>query len=197
METLEQLKSGDISINIDQSSDCISLLEIDVDSLAEYIVASSNSNGRHLIIGSGRTEIIGVKPDSFSSIFAQAKSLCSGVDVNLEFIPNIRGNHTLGVITVKPSIKLASVQGIVYELENNTPRLMSEPEILTKIGLGVDSELINSLAVDIASQSRIIESLQTEIKRASSYKGQWKSWVIGALFGFFISELLKLVFGLS
>ncbi|WP_417801186.1 hypothetical protein [Tenacibaculum sp.] len=197
METLEQLKNGDILTNIDHSSDCISLLEIGVDSLAEFIVASSNSNGRHLIIGLGRTEVFGVEPNSLRTIFAQAKSLCSGADVHLEFIPNIRGNYTLGVITVKPSTKLASVQGVVYELENNTPRLMSEPEILTKIGLGVDSELINSLAVDIASQSRIIENLQTEIKRASSYKGQWKSWVIGALFGFFISEILKLVFGLS
>lgn len=64
METLEQLKSGDILINIDHSSDCISLLEIDVDSLAKYIVASSNSNGRHLIIGHGCTEIIEVEQDS-------------------------------------------------------------------------------------------------------------------------------------
>ena len=172
METLEHLKNGDILINIDQSNNCISLRDVDVSSLAEYIVASSNSGGRYLIIGNGRTEIVGVEPESFSDIFTQVKSLCNGVDASLEFIPNIRGNYTLGVITVKPSIKLASVQGVVYELENNIPRLMSEPEILTKIGLGVDSELINSLAVDIASQSRIIESLQKEIKRASSYKGQ-------------------------
>ncbi|KZX00055.1 hypothetical protein JL49_13215 [Pseudoalteromonas luteoviolacea] len=197
METLEHLKSGDILINIDQSNNCISLRDVDVGSLAEYIVASSNSGGRHLIIGNGRTEIVGVEPESFSSIFTQAKSLCNGVDVSLEFIPSIRMIYTLGIITVKPSIKLASVQGAVYELEHNTPRLMSESQILTKIGLGIDSELINSLAGDIAFQSRIIENLQTDIKRASSYKGQWKSWVIGALFGFFISELLKLVFGLS
>ncbi|MBQ4852645.1 hypothetical protein [Pseudoalteromonas sp. MMG012] len=197
METLEHLKSGDILINIDQSNNCISLVDVDVDSLAEYIVASSNSNGRHLVLGNGRTEIIGVEPKSFSSIFAQAKSLCNGVDVRLEFIPNIRMIYTLGIITVKPSIKLASVQGAVYELKNNTPRLMSESQILTKIGLGIDSKLINSLAGDIAFQSRIIENLQTDIKRASSYKGQWKSWVIGALFGFLISELLKLVLGLS
>lgn len=196
METLEHLKSGDILINIDQSNNCISFPDIDADSLAEYIVASSNSDGRHLIIGNGRTEIIGVDPESFSSTFAKAKSLCSGVDVSLEFIPNIRMIYTLGIITVKPSIKLASVQGAVYELENNTPRLMSESQVLTKIGLGIDSELINSLAGEIAFQSRIIENLQTDIKRASSYKGQWKSWVIGALCGFFISEFLKLVFGL-
>ena len=68
---------------------------------------------------------------------------------------------------------------------------MSEPQILTKIGLGIDSELINSLAGDIAVQSRIIESLRTEIEIASSCKGQWKGWVIAALIGFLFPNFLS------
>jgi predicted HTH transcriptional regulator len=102
METIEQIKDGDILVNISQSNDCISLPKTDVATLAKYIVASTNSNGKYLIIGDGHTEVIGVEPESFRTIFEQAKSQCDGIDVNLEFIPNIRKIYTVGVITVKP-----------------------------------------------------------------------------------------------
>jgi hypothetical protein len=52
--------------------------------------------------------------------------------------------------------------------------------------------LINSLAGEIAFQSKTIENLQSEIKKASSFRGQWTGWVYGAVIGIVLSELLKL-----
>ncbi len=193
METIENLIKNDILINIDRSESCITFPTIDARKLAVYMVAAANSAGQHFIIGVNAYDIIGISSKTIKQIYEEAKSLCEGFEPTLTEVSNVRASN-IAIITVNPKDKLCSLQGEVYELIDKKPYLMPEPKILQKIGLALNSDLINSLATQISDQSITIHELRDTLNKSYSWRKQWKGWVLGALVGFFISEIFKLIF---
>lgn len=193
METIENLIKNDLLINIDRSESCITFPTIDARKLAVYMVAAANSGGQHLIIGVNAHDIIGVNPKIIKQIYEEAKSLCEGFEPTLTQVSNVR-SYNIAIVTVNPKEKLCSLKGEVYELIDKKPYLMAEPKILQKIGLALNSDLINSLASQISDQSITINKLRNTVDKSYSWRRQWKGWVIGALVGFFISEIFKFIF---
>lgn len=104
--------------------------------------------------------------------------------------------NTLVVIDVQPSIAIAiaSYGGVIYELVDGLPKVMPERDLLKRLGLGIDSDLINSMARQLSSQSSKICSLQQTIDDSGKLKNQWKSLLTGAVLGLALSETWKVLF---
>ncbi|MGR5287045.1 helix-turn-helix domain-containing protein [Vibrio maritimus] len=188
------LPSGDILTSIAQGDDCLTLRTVDSKSLSEYIVALANTGGGRLAVGIEASTITGVEPDAFELMFSDAIKKVENVEAKLLFESGLRGIFTLAIVDVEPSKALASFDGVILELVENTPCVMPERDILNRLGLGIDSDLINSMARQLSVQSLKIGSLQQTVDDAGKLKNQWKSLLVGAGLGVVLSEAWKVLF---
>ncbi|AUL95893.1 hypothetical protein FORC54_1748 [Vibrio vulnificus] len=81
-------------------------------------------------------------------------------------------------------------------LRDGSPALMSEKTMLARLGLGIDSSLINMLSEQITKQSSKVDGQSKEINRLTSElqeKSKFKYQVPGLLIGAFIGWLLSTV----
>ena len=190
----DQLLNGDILINIEQDENCLTLAKIEHSTLSKYLVAMVNSNSSCLVIGIDKknSTVCGVVQDEFNAIFIEAKNKTKNVEATIRYVPRVRNAHTLAIIDIQPSKNIASYNGTIYEIMNNMPEIMSEPDIIKRLGLGIDSDLINSMARLLPEQSLKIESLQNTITEAGKLKNQWKILLVSAFLGAIAGYLLPI-----
>lgn len=192
----QQLLKGDILVNIEQNNDCLTFSEISRSSLSQYLVALANTNGGCLVVGIDKRQssLTGVDQTNFETLFSDAKSATENTEASIVFTPNVRIIYTLAVIEVQPSKAIASSGGVIYELVNGLPTSMPERDILYRLGLGIDSDLINLMARQLSNQSSKISSLQQSVDDAGKLRNQWKSLLTGAVLGLFLSEFWTWLF---
>ena len=180
---------------------------IDYQDLAKYIAALANSTGGNILLGAYSEEGIGSGFKSVDSdLIKKARENLDGVDFKISS-HQVRLQNIF-LLEVKKSESLAFANGSSYILTDGKPTLMSERLIIEKLGLGIDSSLINMLSEQITKQSTKLDCqseqiihLTEEIKEKSELKNQMKGliWggVIGAIIGWPLSLLLNKLFGLS
>ena len=101
------------------------------------------------------------------------------------------------LLTIEKIDSISLVNGSAYIMKNGTPALISEREVLEKLGLGLDSSLINMLSDQITKQSDTVSELRKEVIEKGKLKNQISGLLVGALVGWFLSTVLNAVFGLK
>lgn len=189
----DQLLNGDILIDIEQDENCLTIDKIEQSTLSKYLVAIANSNGGCLVIGMDKkySTVYGVVQDELNPIFIEAKNKTENVEATIRYV-RVRTLRTLAIIDIQSSKNIASYNGAIYEIMNDIPSIMSEPDIIKRLGLGIDSDLINSMARLLPEQSLKIESLQNTITEAGKLKKQWKTLLVGAFLGAIAGYLLPI-----
>lgn len=189
----DQLLNGDILIDIEQDENCLTIDKIEQSTLSKYLVAIANSNGGCLVIGMDKkySTVYGVVQDELNPIFIEAKNKTENVEATIRYV-RVRTLRTLAIIDIQSSKNIASYNGAIYEIMNDMPSIMSEPDIIKRLGLGIDSDLINSMARLLPEQSLKIESLQNTITEAGKLKKQWKTLLVGAFLGAIAGYLLPI-----
>lgn len=193
----KDLLQGDVLANI-ANYNCPVLSEITEHQLASYIVGIANTEqGGCLVIGineSNRTTVTGTNENETTQKYLNVINKIKGVDSEIKFANGIRGFFTLAFIDIQPSSELASFDGIVYTLINGKPKIMPEKEILNRLGLGLNSDLLNNISFQIHNQSSKLESLQQELVSAKSLKVKIKEWLFAGIVGAIISMIISNIF---
>ena len=163
--------------------------------LAKYISSLGNSNGGNILLGaySQRGYATGFQ-NVDGKLVEQSRSFLDGVDFEVSLY-NARLQN-IYLLSVSKSKSLAFADGSPYALENGKPMLISERQIIEKLGLGVDSSLINMISEQISKQSSKVDSLSTELKEKSKIKNQVPGLLAGAILGWLSSTILNVMFGL-
>ena len=137
--------------------------------------------------------VFGVAQDELNPIFIKAKNKTENVEATIRYVPGVRILRTLAIIDIQPSKNIASYNGAIYEIMNDMPNIISESDIIKRLGLGIDSDLINSMARLLQEQSLKIESLQNTITEAGELKSQWKTLLVGAIAGYLLPIFINLI----
>ncbi len=175
----ESLLQGDVLVNISNDANCIALANPNSTDLARYITGAANSTERRCIVvglDNNNFTVVGVNQSEFHQKFEQLLLELDGVNASVRYAPNVRMLYTLAIVDVEPSTNLASFNDIVYTLENNKPKAMPEKLVLQKLGLGIDSDLMNMMARKISGQSQKIDDLQHSLDSANSWKVKINDW---------------------
>ena len=101
------------------------------------------------------------------------------------------------LIRVPKSRAVTFSNGTPYTFIDGIVTSMSERLFIEKIGLGIDSKMINMFSEQIINQSNRIEDLHVELKRKSMLRHQTKGLIAGAVISFFVTMALNQAFGIS
>ncbi|ELJ8660998.1 hypothetical protein RUK61_003471 [Vibrio cholerae] len=172
-------------------------------SLSEYIVGLGNLGGGYILVGAFSLNGYGSGFQSVDNdVIEDAKARIQGVDIEVE-------QHTpraqkVYLIKVPKTESIAFSDGSPFVLKDGTPVIMPEKTMLTRLGLGIDSSLINMLSEQITKQSSKVDKQSKEINRLtgelrekSKLKYQVPGLLIGAFIGWLLSTVLNNVFGVS
>ncbi|MEX9649544.1 RNA-binding domain-containing protein [Providencia rettgeri] len=190
----EELIQGDVLVNI-ANQECYILENVTEHLLASYIVAIANSqDGGCIVFGVSkydRTHVIGIDKDDLYKKYQNVLATLENTQVDIKFKGQIRGRFELAFIDIYPSESLSSTNGVIYTLINNQPAVMPEKNIIKKLGLGIDSDLINLMARQLSQQSTKIDSLQSSLNKTSSWKVKIKDWILGGGIALLLSYLVS------
>ncbi|MFG0454656.1 AlbA family DNA-binding domain-containing protein [Shewanella mangrovisoli] len=164
--------------------------------LAMYISALANSNGGNILLGAYSEEGGGSGFENVDSdVVKKAIGLLDGVvfdsRVHQARLQNIY------LINVEKSEMLAFADGRPYILKNGKPILISETQLIDKLGLGIDSSLINMLSEQITKQSLKIDNLSQELTEKNKLKNQVPGLLVGGFIGWLLSTVLNILLGLG
>lgn len=164
--------------------------------LAKYITALANSNGGNILLGAYSTEGLGSGFQGVDSgLIQNTQKILDGVHFDSDS-HKIR-LQDIYLLRVKKSESLAFADGSPYILTNGKPTLISERQIIEKLGLGVDSSLINMLSEQITKQSSKVDNLSNELKEKSKLKNQVPGLLVGGIVGWLLSVILNILFGVG
>lgn len=163
--------------------------------LAKYISSLANTNGGNILLGAYSHEGYGAGFQNVDDkLVEQSRSLLDGVDFEISL--DKARLQSIYLLRVSKSESLAFADGSPYALKNGKPALISERQVIEKLGLGVDSSLINMISEQITKQSSKVDSLSAELKEKSKIKNQVPGLLVGAIFGALFSTILNVLFGL-
>jgi len=149
----------------------------DVD-LAKYISAIANETGGNILLGAYSDKGVG---SGFQNVDADlvknTQNLIEGVEINS--VPHQVRLQNIYLLEVEKADSLAFADGCPYSLRDGKPRLMAEREVIEKLGLGVDSSLINMISEQITKQSGKVDVLTEELKEKSKIKNQVPGLLVG------------------
>ncbi|MGL5358918.1 MAG: hypothetical protein ACRDBI_04245 [Shewanella sp.] len=95
------------------------------------------------------------------------------------------------MIEIGKSDSLAFADGSPYVMKNGKPTLIPERQLIEKLGLGIDSSLINMISKQITKQSEKVDYLSKELKEKSRLKNQVPGLLVGGFIGWVLSTLLN------
>ncbi|EHZ7342772.1 hypothetical protein K6O87_002303 [Vibrio vulnificus] len=203
IDTSKKDWASDFLAKANDSSTLILPAAITGKSLSEYIVALGNLNGGYILVGAYSHNGYGSGYESVShDVIENAKAHIQGLDIEI-------GQHSLRgqqvyLIKVPKTESIAFSDGSPYVLRDGSPALMSEKTMLTRLGLGIDSSLINMLSEQITKQSskvdgqsKEINRLTSELQEKSKFKYQVPGLLIGAFIGWLLSTVLNNMLGIS
>jgi hypothetical protein len=169
---------------------------IDYKDLAKYISALANSNGGNILLGAYSEEGFGSGYQNVDSCLIQkSREILDGV--HFESSSHQARLHNIYLLKIEKSESLAFANGSPYILKNGKPTPISEKQLIEKLGLGIDSSLINMLSEQITKQSSKVDNLSNELKEKSKLKNQVSGLLVGGVVGWVLSVLLNSLFGVG
>lgn len=157
--------------------------------LAKYVSAIANGNGGYILLGSYSDSCYGSGYQNVASeLVDKCQLLLEGVEINCTaHEARLQNIYLLGI---KKSDSLAFADGSPYVMKSGKPTLISERQLIEKLGLGIDSSLINMLSEQITKQSEKVDYLSEELKEKSKLKNQVPGLLVGGFIGWLLSTSL-------
>ena len=158
--------------------------------LAKYVSAIANDKGGNILLGAYSEKGYGTGFQSIDNELVQnCRELLEGVEMEYSF-HNIRSQN-ICLLKIEESDSLAFADGTPYMMKNGRPKIIPEKLLIEKLGLGLDSSLINMISDQITKQSRKVDYLSEELKEKSKLKNQMSGLLVGGFLGWLISAILN------
>ncbi|MBM4864677.1 hypothetical protein HYO48_21910 [Vibrio parahaemolyticus] len=137
--------------------------------LAKYVAGIANDDGGNILLGAYSEEGYGVGYQNVDSSLVQiCESKLDGVELKVS--PFQIRLQTIYLIEIEKSDSLAFADGSPYLMKDGKPKLISERQLIEKLGLGIDSSLINMISEQITKQSTKVDNLTEDLKEKSKLK---------------------------
>lgn len=164
--------------------------------LSKYICSLANDSGGYILVGAYSKDGYGSGFESVdNNLIDNSLQFLKGVELQInQHKPRLQNIYLL---KIDKSDSLAFADDSPYILKNGKPSIISERQIIEKLGLGVDSSLINMISEQITKQSEKVDELREELKEKSKLKNQVAGLLVGGLSGWFLSTLLNIFFGIG
>lgn len=158
--------------------------------LAKYVSAIANKNGGYILLGAYSESGYGTGFQNVASeLVENCQQLLQGVEIKCS-THQVRFQN-IYLLEIGKSDSLAFADGSPYVMKNGKPTLISERQLIEKLGLGIDSSLINMLSEQITKQSVKVDYLRKELKEKSRLKNQVPGLLVGGFIGWLLSTLLN------
>ncbi|MGR3983483.1 hypothetical protein [Pseudoalteromonas sp. 1181_04] len=158
--------------------------------LANYVSAIANDNGGYILLGAYSEKGYGSGFQNVASeLVENCLQLLEGVEIKCS-------NHqvrfqNIYLLEIGKSESLAFADGSPYVMKSGKPTLIPERQLIEKLGLGIDSSLINMISEQITKQSEKVDYLSEELKEKSKLKNQVPGLLVGGFIGWLLSTLLN------
>lgn len=164
--------------------------------LAQYISAVSNKDGGYILLGAySELGYAAGFENTNPELVNEALKLIPRLNVKYqEYSPR---HQRVFLFTIEKSDSITLANGSAYVMKNGIPILISEREVLEKLGLGLDSSLINMLSDQISKQSNTVSALKNEVTEKGKLKNQISGLLVGAVIGWLLSTVLNAVFAIG
>lgn len=178
---------------IETSNDVDQLIlpaSISPEELAKYVSAMANDNGGYILLGAYSESGYGSGFQNVASELVEScQRLLEGVEIKCS--THQARFQNINLLEIGKSDSLAFADGSPYVMKSGKPTLIPERQLIEKLGLGIDSSLINMLSEQITKQSEKVDYLSEELKEKSKLKNQVPGLLVGGLIGWLLSTLLN------
>ncbi|MCH4294834.1 hypothetical protein MJ923_11020 [Shewanella sp. 3B26] len=158
--------------------------------LAKYVSAIANDHGGNILLGAYSEKGYGSGFQNVASeLVEKCEQLLEGVEMKCS--SHQARLQNIYLLEIQKSDTLAFADGSPYVMKSGKPKIITERQLIEKLGLGVDSSLINMLSAQITKQSEKVDYLSEELKEKSKLKNQVPSLVGGGIIGWLLSTLLN------
>jgi len=158
--------------------------------LAKYVSALANDHGGYILLGAYSENGYGSGFQNVASeLIEKCQQLLEGVEMKSSF--HQARFQNIYLLEIEKSDSLAFAGGSPYVMKNGKPKIIPERQLIEKLGLGVDSSLINMLSEQITKQSEKVDYLSEELKEKSKLKNQVPGLLVGGFIGWLLSALLN------
>ncbi|WOT05362.1 AlbA family DNA-binding domain-containing protein [Shewanella youngdeokensis] len=164
--------------------------------LAKYVSAIANNNGGNILLGAYSEKGYGA---GFQNVDAELVKKSQNIleAVELKISSHQARLQNIYLLEIEKSDSLAFADSSPYIMKNGKPKLMSERQLIEKLGLGVDSSLINMVSEQITKQSAKVDALSEELKEKSKLKNQVRGLLVGGFVGWLLSTVLNVIFNIG
>ena len=164
--------------------------------LAKYVSAIANDNGGYILLGAYSESGYG---SGFQNVTSELVESCQHLLESVEIKCSCHQARTQNIylLEIGKSDSLAFADGSPYVMKNGKPTLITERQLIEKLGLGIDSSLINMISEQITKQSEKVDYLSKELKEKSKLKNQVPGLLIGGFIGWLLSALLNSLLNIS
>ena len=148
-------------LNSNDDESVVVLGNLTVAEVATYVCAMANTRSGYILVGFEKgfgTTVVGSNIKQKSEL----EILLQGASFDFE-ICKYRLLFDVVVITVHYSEDIAYVDSGAYVLEGGQLKAMSKKSILNKMGLGLSSELLNTMAGQLNTQTQKIDDLTLKL----------------------------------
>lgn len=158
--------------------------------LAKYVSAIANDHGGYILLGAYSENGYGSGFQNVASeLVEKCEQLLEGVEMKCS--PHQARFQNIYLLEIEKSDTLAFADGSPYVMKSGKPKIIPERQLIEKLGLGVDSSLINMISVQITKQSEKVDYLSEELKEKSKLKNQVPGLLVGGFIGWLLSALLN------
>lgn len=158
--------------------------------LAKYVSAIANDHGGYILLGAYSESGYGAGFQNVASdLVEKCQQLLQGIEVKVS--SHQARSQNIYFLEIEKNDSLVFADGSPYVMRSGNPILISERKLIEKLGLGIDSSLINMLSEQITKQSGKVDYLSEELKEKSKIKYQVPGFLVGGLIGWLLSTLLN------
>lgn len=158
--------------------------------LAKYVSAIANDHGGYILLGAYSEEGCG---SGFQNVASELVEKCQQLieGVKVEYSSHEYRLKNIYFLEIEKSESLAFADGSPYVMKSGKPRVIPERQLIEKLGLGVDSSLINMISEQITKHSKKVDYLSEELRERSKIKNQVPGLLVGGLIGWLLPALLN------
>ncbi|QNV06558.1 AlbA family DNA-binding domain-containing protein [Shewanella algae] len=158
--------------------------------LAKYVSAIANGHGGYILLGAYSENGYGSGFQNVASeLVEKCQQLLEGVEMKCS--AHQARFQNIYLLEIEKSDSLAFADGSPYVMKSGKPKIIPERQLIEKLGLGVDSSLINMISEQITKQSEKVDYLSEELKEKSKLKNQVPGLLVGGFIGWVLSTLLN------
>lgn len=154
--------------------------------LAKYVSAIANGHGGYILLGANGNG------SGFQNVASELVEKCQQLleGVEMKCSAHQERCQNIYLLKIEKSESLAFADGSPYVMKSGKPKIIPERQLIEKLGLGVDSSLINMISEQITKQSEKVDCLSEELKEKSKLKNQVPGLLVGGFIGWVLSTLL-------